>query len=770
MPETARPIVFCPSCQAQYRIAEHLLGRQVTCRKCGTLFRLGEAPEAASSSTAAPEVHPDPGPLGAHDIAQDDSYLVLGRLALKYHFIDLHQLRDALSYQDQERRRGRPLRLGEILVTHGLLSRAQLDFLLSVQDMLELRKLDQHFGVIAVKNGFATQAQIEAALAEQKQLFKTTKVLTPIGDLLLASGVLTERKKNAILHKQKRNEVGAEGLPAAPPLPAADETAAGEADAGFELEVAPDRLHAFLRATGSGRFNETAVRSFLEARGITTGVVADAQLTAWIEDPEQRGRPLPVAVGRPPIPGQNGWIKILFAAGGVDSEADPAGGDGGGDSDTDTDTDGDSDTDTEIRKETGGVQAGDVLAEKVPAQPGGPGVDVYGRPIDPAPVRDAALLAGPGTELSDHGCRLIATVPGVPERIGMGRVAVVPVLTIPGDVDAATGHITFDGAVRVAGTIQSGRRVTATSLSAGEMYRATIETSGSVWVRGGVIGCRIKAGGEIRAKYLRETQLQGLADLVVEKEIIDSRVEISGACRIRGGAILSSRISAKKGIVAGDIGSEVARPSTLAVGVDPRVEREISALKEAITEQRAAIEELDDRLDQLRGAAEQVQREIGATAQIQDRALVTRRRLDQERQQAEGHADARALAAAADALQMMDREIEQREHLLDTLFNRQDTTANQEAEVRQAMRQAGEASAQLENQILEWTEWANAEPGVPEVRVSGRLYADTEIEGLYASFKVRDPLDRVRIRERRVAGAGGTMEWKLVVGHLSTTP
>jgi len=118
----------------------------------------------------------------------------------------------------------------------------------------------------------------------------------------------------------------------------------------------------------------------------------------------------------------------------------------------------------------------------------------------------------------------------------------------------------------------------------------------------------------------------------------------------------------------------------------------------------------------------------------------------------------------------MDREIEQREHLLDTLFNRQDTTANQEAEVRQAMRQAGEASAQLENQILEWTEWANAEPGVPEVRVSGRLYADTEIEGLYASFKVRDPLDRVRIRERRVAGAGGTMEWKLVVGHLSTTP
>jgi len=119
---------------------------------------------------------------------------------------------------------------------------------------------------------------------------------------------------------------------------------------------------------------------------------------------------------------------------------------------------------------------------------------------------------------------------------------------------------------------------------------------------------------------------------------------------------------------------------------------------------------------------------------------------------------------------MMDREIEQREHLLDTLFNRQDTTANQEAEARQAIQQAAEAITQLENRILEWTEWANAEPGVAEVRVNGRLYADTEIEGRYASFTVRDPLDRVRIRERRVAGPGGIMEWKLVVGHLSTTP
>ena len=56
--------------------------------------------------------------------------------------------------------------------------------------------------------------------------------------------------------------------------------------------------------------------------------------------------------------------------------------------------------------------------------------------------------------------RIVATIPGRPV-LEKGVVSVAPVLTIPGDVDADTGNIRFDGDVIIRGSVREGLKVVA---------------------------------------------------------------------------------------------------------------------------------------------------------------------------------------------------------------------------------------------------------------------------------------------------------------------
>lgn len=736
MKNDAKQRVTCPSCGTKYRVPGTFLGRKVACKDCGTVFRLKAPQTGSGQSEDATGSLRQPEPA---EIVQDDSSLLLGRMALKYGFLEKEQLRQALSYQERKKREGHPLLLGDILMALGMLSRAQLDFLLSIQEMLELRQLDRRFGVIAVRNGFATEEQIKIALAEQERIFKKTKARTLVGDILMESGILTEREKNAILAKQKRIDRNAEQTGRDK-----EETSAGTE--GFELEISEDRLSVFLTVKGADSPQVEEIRRSIERLEIHYGVLDDSRIGEYLDSSRRFDQPLRVAAGKPPRPGTDARIRYHFdTAAALGTAPD------------------ENLHETETPADLPTVQEGDLLAERIPPETGRPGIDVYGNLIAVAQPGDVKLEGGAGTAVSEDAARIIATVSGVPERIGRSKVAVVPVLKIAGDVDAQTGHVDFDGAIQVAGTVQSGWRVTGTSLTAGEIRRAAVETAGPVRIRGGVIGSSIKAGGEIRAKYVRESDLQGLADVVVEKEIIDSHMEISGACRILSGAILASRVAAKQGIEAKHIGSEVSRPSKLLVGEDVRAKREIARIREQISLQESKKEEVEGQFATTQAESERIQRKIGEAAQVQDRALVSQRQARSQLQEAEERGDPIAVETAASLLEQLSSEIEQREQELEALFDEQDRVSAQESTVRQTEQEVAGEILRLQGKIVEWTEWADSEPGTPEVRATGKLFEDTEIEGRYCSMKVRTRLQNVRIHEQQVTGPSGVRQWQMAI-------
>ena len=76
-------------------------------------------------------------------------------------------------------------------------------------DMSEIVKLDKRFGRIAIKNKLLTIDQVKEALRKQDYIFKKSNYIMLIGDILVDSGILGERYRDAILKRQNRSNNGA---------------------------------------------------------------------------------------------------------------------------------------------------------------------------------------------------------------------------------------------------------------------------------------------------------------------------------------------------------------------------------------------------------------------------------------------------------------------------------------------------------------------------------------------------------------------------------
>ena len=118
--------------------------------------------------------------------------------------------------------------------------------------------------------------------------------------------------------------------------------------------------------------------------------------------------------------------------------------------------------------------------------------------------------------------------------------------------------------------------------------------------------------------------------MVVEKELIDSKVDTSGACIVNNGPILSSTVAAKKGIRAITIGSEISNPCQLMVGTDERIKNEIDMIKQAQLLEIEALKQLRSRLEEIKEEPKNIEKQIAEMAQIQDKIMVRKRNIQKQ--------------------------------------------------------------------------------------------------------------------------------------------
>jgi uncharacterized protein (DUF342 family) len=559
-------------------------------------------------------------------------------------------------------------------------------------------------------------------------------------------------------------------LPARSTRDQASQTATGNneskesAEVGKEGEAAPspgavkisiseDHMSAvidFPKEESSG-YTVDQVKQLLAENGIRRGIIPDEEIERYLQDVPEQERHFEIARGENAVDGKDAAIKYFFDTDPLKIGTLKQGGV----------------LDFRDRGELPQVRKDALLAIREPPSPGKPGMDVFGVEIRPPHPKDIKLRYGKGTVKSEDGLTAHAAQDGLPMLSADGKLSVLPRLQISGDVGLETGHVQFDGDVSVGGSIQDGFRVSGGRLSAGEILRADITVTGDIAVTGGIIGATIRGDGNLKARYIHDARIHVLGDVVVQKEVIDSDILANGALLMETGKVFNSRISAKNGIVANQIGSDESKPCSLSVGIDDAARARIESLKAQKTRKREKSRKLEMIAEKLQTISNEMHGEIANLAQIQDKGMLEQKELkaDADRLKKEGsEIEASELLSR---IAELDVEIRWAEMRLAKRMELQERTLVKADELRKRAQEIVSECTAIKEDIDEVYEWSQSNGGNPAVKVLGTIFSHTSIKGPHTTTELMRSFGQSMVAERQVMRADGRREkWKLVAAPL----
>ncbi|MEO1008056.1 MAG: FapA family protein [Planctomycetota bacterium] len=349
-------------------------------------------------------------------------------------------------------------------------------------------------------------------------------------------------------------------------------------DTKSSLTISSDGLRATLRVepgVDAAICTHEAVAGILRAQEVRLSAITEQaaerlaeKLAAGTTEPVEEV----VAEGTPPRHGEDGRFELTVEV----AEAE------GDESEATADEDA---VDHYTRSAFTIVRAGEQIGILHPPIEAIDGVDVRGEVLPARPGRSCSMKFGDGVEVrEDHA--VIATHAGRLNVVENG-VRVQPTLVIEGSVDFSTGNIDFEGEVLVEGGVCDRFEVVAgTQLSVQLLVEAaSIRCGGSIQLARGMTGRgkgTLACGGSVRATYLDDVTATIGADLIVAREITNSRVRVgrrvlSPTCTVIGGELI-----ARYGGEIRTLGGEAGASAVLGIGEDPDLDALASLLQDAV--------------------------------------------------------------------------------------------------------------------------------------------------------------------------------------------
>ena len=266
----------------------------------------------------------------------------------------------------------------------------------------------------------------------------------------------------------------------------------------------------------------------LKKRNVAFGV--DAEALRRIVRERILNEEVEVAHGTPPRPGKDSELELLLTPPSFVAQS----ADGGR-------------VDYRNIQNVSPVKAGAVISRKTPGDPGEPGINVFGKPVRPAPAQDGRHPAGKNTTISDDGLEMSAAVDGF-LRWNDRKIDVLELYSVAGDVDLRSGNIKYDKDVEVLGDVKIGFEVAAGgsvhvygSVEGGKV----VSESGTVTIDGGVMGseanpAQVTAEGDVMIGRARFARLESKAGRVVANLAVEhAGIRAAGDLVLRAGPAMS---------------------------------------------------------------------------------------------------------------------------------------------------------------------------------------------------------------------------------------
>lgn len=251
------------------------------------------------------------------------------------------------------------------------------------------------------------------------------------------------------------------------------------------------------------------------------------------------------------------------------------------------------------------VKAGQRIGTIAKATEGTDGIDVAGNTIKAKPGKSIATKFDAQTIECHEGGAVIAKVAGqlVYEH---DDLHVCPTLVVDGYVDYSTGNIDFPGNIEVRKGVRdcfhvvSGRTITVGGL----VEAAELTSARDIELLGGIAARekgRVQAGRDLLTRYLNGAAVHVGRNLVVEREICDCTVAVTGNITSPKAAVMGGTLSAMGRCEIAQAGSEAGAHTVICIGradtldglvsqslrIIGKLEEKIGAAKKQIRDLRA---------------------------------------------------------------------------------------------------------------------------------------------------------------------------------------
>ncbi|MCF6249073.1 MAG: FapA family protein, partial [Desulfobacula sp.] len=346
--------------------------------------------------------------------------------------------------------------------------------------------------------------------------------------------------------------------------------------------------------------------------------------------------------------------------------------------------------------------------------------------------------------------------------------SVCPEYQVKGDIGFETGDVDFDGNVVVNGTVKQGFKVKCASLTAKEIQGAEIDVEGDLNVSLGIVDTElVKVKGSVQAKFVHNSKISAFGDLIVQKEIIDSQIYLSGACINKTGVILNSKISAKMGIEAGNIGNKSSRPSTLTVGVDEHTNLLVAKVDSKLNINHNAAEELKKECREFEKEDQKLHAEISKHAYVQDRSQLELKDIEKKMENLKASGNMAAYQKISKAVKEIKKNAKKAEEKINAGFDRQDEIELEKTQKLGRIKELEELNKDLLDEKKRLLEFSDRQKPLPQVKVGKKIEAATKIFSGNASLTIYNSSSRCRIREysRSPDGIGGIEFYEIKIGN-----
>jgi uncharacterized protein len=331
---------------------------------------------------------------------------------------------------------------------------------------------------------------------------------------------------------------------------------------------------------GSALPEPAEILSLLDQAEIRWGV-REKNIAACIQAVNTEQRPQKqqvIARGRPPIPGENGWLRIGVEIG---AQAGKEMGDGR--------------MDYRERRLFIGVDKGQLLATKVPATAGIPGINIYGQEVAQVPGRVLTIKTGEDVLYDAETGEIRAAFAGVLSVVTNTGVKVTAKHVLSGDIDFNTGNIDSGNAVEIGGSVKPGFKVVTGGdlLIGGSVESAHVLSHGNVVIRGGMMGkeASLEADGDVDIPVVDNGSVSSKGSVRISREVYHAEIKSLADISCTGQAkVVSCELFAGGSITVNDVDTDTSPNSLLAAATLPERYVRHQKLLKAYHQAQAAVE------------------------------------------------------------------------------------------------------------------------------------------------------------------------------------